>query len=103
MRSASEHVRARARSVVAATGIVMTLLLLVPASPARAATMTFQLTVGDVFASVDRYNGFLVSLGKSAPHVKLIPGGTIFAGQSCAAFGSVFGLGSVTVLDGTTT
>src|SRR6266403_122322 len=104
MRSASDRGRAAARAVIVARrALVGALLLVAAASPARATPMSFQLTVGDVLGSVDRYNGFLVSLGKSAPHVKLIPGGTVFAGQSCAAFGSVFALGSVAVLDGTST
>jgi hypothetical protein len=72
------------------------------ASPgaARAVELTFHLPVRDTLVSVERYNAFLVSLGKRARGVKLIPGGTLYAGQSCAAFGSVYRLGSVRVLSG---
>src|SRR5215470_17858847 len=67
--------------------------------PARAEKMTFHLTVGDVLASVGRTNEYLVSLGKQARGVKLVPGGTRFAGLTCAGFGDVYELASVTVLD----
>lgn len=77
----------------------LALVLLAPAA-ARAEPMTFHLTAADALASVERYNAFLTSLGKRARGVKVIPGGTIFAGRSCAGFGSVFRLGSVTVLGG---
>jgi len=90
--------RARATRAAAAA---LALLLMLPAV-ARATPMTFHLDVRDALASVDAYNAFLVSLGKSAKGVKLVPGGTTFAGQTCAAFGTVFQLGSVTVLRGTT-
>ena len=69
--------------------------------PASAEPMTFHLTVGDVLASVGHTNDFLVSLGKQARGVKLVPGGTKFAGLTCAGFGDVYKLASVTVLDGT--
>ena len=78
---------------------VFALVVAVVAPPAaRAELHTFQLTVGDALASVDKYNAYLVSLGKHVHGVKLIPGGTTFARQSCAGFGSVFQLGSVTIL-----
>jgi len=70
------------------------------ARPARAEPMTFHLTVGDVLASVGRTNAFLVALGKQARGLKLVPGGTRFAGLTCAGFGDVYKLGTVTVLDG---
>jgi hypothetical protein len=70
------------------------------AAPVRAEKMTFHLTVGDVLASVPRTNAFLVSLGRQAHGLKLTPGGTRFAGLSCAGFGDVYKLASVTVLDG---
>ena len=86
-----------ARIVVALALVAATL-----ATPtgARAELMTFHLTVGDVLASVGRTNAFLVSLGKQARGLKLVPGGTKFAGLTCAGFGDVYKLGSVTVLDG---
>jgi hypothetical protein len=94
MRSASDRVcRAAACHAVLAVALLLALPL-----AAHAESMTFHLSVGDALASVDRYNAFLVSLGKRAHGVKLIPGGASFAGQSCAGFGSVFRLGSVTVL-----
>jgi hypothetical protein len=95
MRSRSDRVRVT-RAAAAALA-----LLALPAV-ARATPMTFHLDVRDALASVDAYNAFLVSLGKSAKGVKLVPGGTTFAGQTCAAFGTVFQLGSITVLRGTT-
>lgn len=78
------------------------LVVSVVAAPraARAELMTFHLSVGDVLASVARTNAFLVSLGKQARGLKLVPGGTKFAGLTCAGFGDVYKLGSVTVLDG---
>lgn len=93
MRSVSERGR-RAAAFVA--------LLLLPTlvSAAHADVMTFHLPAREALASVDRYNAFLISLGKQAHGVKLIPGGTTFAGQSCAGFGSVFRLGAITVLAG---
>jgi hypothetical protein len=66
----------------------------------EAELLTFHLTVGDVLASVGRTNVTLVSLGKQARGVKLVPGGTKFAGLTCAGFGDVYKLGSITVLDG---
>jgi hypothetical protein len=69
--------------------------------PAHAETMTFHLTVGDALASVGKTNAFLVSLGKQARGLKLVPGGTRFGGLTCAGFGDVYKLASVTVLDGT--
>ena len=62
--------------------------------------LTFHLTVGEVLASVGRTNAFLVSLGKQARGLKIVPGGTKFAGLTCAGFGDVYKLGSITVLDG---
>ncbi len=62
--------------------------------------MTFHLGVGDVLASVGKTNAFLVSLGKQARGLKLVPGGTKFAGLTCAGFGDVYKLASVTVLTG---
>lgn len=67
---------------------------------ARAEAMTFHLSVADVLASVGNTNAFLVSIGKQARGLKLVPGGTKFAGLTCAGFGDVYKLGSVTVLDG---
>ncbi len=66
----------------------------------RAELLTFHLTVGEVLASVGRTNAQLVSLGKHARGVKIVPGGTKFAGLTCAGFGDVYKLGSITVLDG---
>src|SRR6185369_5183800 len=74
--------------------------ILAGAMPARADVMTFHLTVGDALASVGSTNAFLVSLGKQVPAVKLVPGGTKFAGLTCAGFGDVYKLASVTILDG---
>lgn len=74
--------------------------VLAAAQPARADLLTFQLTVADALASVGRTNAFLVSLGRNARGLKLVPGGTKFAGLTCAGFGDVYKLGSVTVLDG---
>jgi hypothetical protein len=68
--------------------------------PAEAEPMTFHLSVGETLASVGRTNAFLVSLGKRARGLKLVPGGTKFAGLTCAGFGDVYKLASVTVLDG---
>jgi hypothetical protein len=101
MRSASEAPRRPAPRAVTA-GLVLLLAVPMLAVPiaARAEPMTFHLSARDALASVDRYNTFLVSLGRNAHGVKLIPGGTIFAGQSCAAFGTVFRLGSIAVLRG---
>ena len=67
---------------------------------ARAEAMTFHLTVAEILASVGNTNAFLVSLGKQARGLKLVPGGTKFAGLTCAGFGDVYALGAVTVLDG---
>lgn len=99
MRSRSERRTPswRRGSVAAAVALVLAL----PAA-ARATPMTFQLPARDALASVERYNAFLVSLGKTAKGVKLIPGGTTFAGQSCGGLGGVFQLGSIAVLRGTT-
>lgn len=65
-----------------------------------AETMTFHLSVADVLASVGNTNAFLVSIGKQARGLKLVPGGTKFAGLTCAGFGDVYKLASVKVLDG---
>src|SRR5262245_8357867 len=85
------------------TGITaLVLASVVTAAPnAGAVEQTFHLTVGDVLASVGRTNAFLVSLGKQVRGVKLVPGGTKFAGLTCAGFGDVYKLASVTILDGT--
>ena len=74
-------------------------LLLAPGL-AAAETLTFQLSVREVLASVSRYNAFLAGLGTRARGAKLVPGGTRFAGQTCAALGDAYRLGAVTVLDG---
>ena len=72
------------------------------ASPVRAELMTFHLTVGEALASVGRTNAFLASLGsKNARGLKLVPGGAKFAGLTCAGFGDVYKLASITVLNGT--
>ncbi len=94
------HPDRRRRTWSWGAALALGILLALPAL-ARATPMTFHLEAREALASVDRYNAFLVSLGKSAKGVKLIPGGTTFAGQSCAGFGSVFQLGSITVLRGT--
>lgn len=75
--------------------------IVLTAGSARADLMTFHMTVGDALASVGRSNAFLVSIGKQARGLKLVPGGTKFAGLTCAGFGTVYKLGAVTVLDGT--
>lgn len=81
---------------------VLALGLLAWARPAAAELMTFHLTVADALASVGRTNAFLASLGtKNARGLKLVPGGTKFAGLTCAGFGDVYKLASVKVLDGT--
>lgn len=73
---------------------------LVPVRSAQAESLTFLLTVSDALASVARYNAFVASLGKQAKGVKLVPGGTTFARQTCAAFGDVYRLGAIRILDG---
>lgn len=89
------------RSTLSLAGFVLSAVLLL-AGPARAELMTFHLTVGDALASVGRTNAFLASLGsKNARGLKLVPGGTKFAGLTCAGFGDVYELASITVLDGT--
>lgn len=89
------------RPMFSLAGVVLAAVLLL-AGPARAELMTFHLTVGDALASVGRTNAFLVSLGgKNARGLKLVPGGTKFAGLTCAGFGDVYQLASITVLDGT--
>jgi len=93
MRSGSDTARRRAAAAIVAVGMLAGL-----AASASATPLTFHLSAREALASVDRYNTFLVSLGKGAKGVKLIPGGTVFAGQSCAAFGTVFRLGSIAVL-----
>jgi hypothetical protein len=91
-------VLASAVALVALAGMVRPAVAQIPAPTPQ--PMTFHLTVGDVLASVGRTNAFLVSLGKQARGVKLVPGGTRFAGLTCAGFGDVYKLASVTVLDG---
>jgi hypothetical protein len=71
-----------------------------PAHAAPTESMTFHMSVGDALASVGRTNAFLASLGTQARGLKLVPGGTRFAGLTCAGFGDVYELASVTVLDG---
>jgi len=81
------------------TAFLLAVPMLAPRT-ARAETMTFHLSVADVLASVGKTNAFLASIGKPARGVKLVPGGTKFAGLTCAGFGDVYQLGSITVLDG---
>ncbi len=89
------------RRPAASFGFLALLVTLLGAPRAgHAELMTFHLSVGDVLASVGRTNAFLVSLGTKVHGVKLVPGGTKFAGLTCAGFGDVYQLGSVTVLDG---
>ena len=73
---------------------------LVAGSNARATVLTFHLPARDALASAGRFSAFVASLGKQAKGVKLVPGGTSFAGQTCASFGEVYKLGAVAVLDG---
>ena len=73
--------------------------LLLPVS-AWAEALTFHLSVADVFASVNRTNAFLASLGKPVRGVKLVPGGTLYGGQTCASLDDLYRVGAVTVLDG---
>ncbi len=80
--------------------VALVVVLLGWSRPAHAEKLTFHLTVGDVLASVGRTNEFLVSLGKQARGVKLVPGGARFGGLTCAGFGDVYKLAAVTVLDG---
>ncbi|MCC6764468.1 MAG: hypothetical protein IT293_07365 [Deltaproteobacteria bacterium] len=82
------------------TGALVLALVALAPRVARAEVTTFHLSVGDVLASVGRTNAFLASLGKNARGLKLVPGGTKFAGLTCAGFGDVYKLGAVTVLDG---
>ncbi len=89
--------RARLSTTIA---VVLLTGLVALGREAHAAELTFHLTVGDVLASVGRTNAFLISLGKQARGLKLVPGGTRFGGLTCAGFGDVYKLGSVTVLDG---
>ena len=86
------------RSFIAVVAAVVVLV----AAPraARAEALMFHLTVGDVLDSVGRTNAFLVSLGRQAHGLKLVPGGTRFAGLTCAGFGDVYKLASVRILDG---
>jgi hypothetical protein len=74
--------------------------MLVLGRSAQAESLTFHLTVSDALASVARYNAFVASLGKRARRVKVVPGGTTFARETCAAFGDVYRLGAIRVLDG---
>jgi hypothetical protein len=89
----------RRSSLIAA--LLTFVALMAGARTTHAEVLTFQLTVGDVLASVGKTNATLVSLGKQARGVKLVPGGTKFAGLTCAGFGDVYKLGSIRVLDGT--
>src|SRR5262249_9155468 len=70
----------------------------VPASAPQ--PMTFHLTVAEALASVGRTNALLALSGKQGRGLKIVPGGTKFAGLTCAGFGNVYELASVTVLDG---
>jgi len=85
---------------------LMLLLVFVVAAtlvlPQRVAAelLTFHLPASEALAGVARFNAFVASLGRQARGVKLVPGGTSFAGQTCAGFGDVYGLAAVTVLDG---
>src|SRR4029078_12921853 len=90
--------RRRLASLLAAFACAVALLA--TPTPSRAELMTFHLTVGEILASVGRTNAFLVSLGRQARGVKLVPGGTKFAGLTCAGFGDVYKLASITVLTG---
>ena len=89
----------RRRAHTVAASLVLAAALVFGRS-AQAESLTFHLTVNDALASVAHYNAFVASLGKRAKGVKLVPGGTTFAGQSCAAFGDVYRLGAIRVLDG---
>lgn len=83
--------------------ILSTFLLAVLFAAPRSASaepMTFHVSVAEVLASVGNTNAFLVSIGKQARGLKLVPGGTKFAGLTCAGFGDVYKLASVKVLDG---
>ncbi len=102
MRSRSDDAVTSRRSVASVAVILAVALGLALPAAAHATPLTFQLPARDALASVERYNGFVVSLGKAAKGTKLIPGGTTFAGESCAGFGTVFTLGSITILRGTT-
>lgn len=82
-------------------GLAALVALLGSVRTSQAELLTFHMTVGEVLASVGRTNATLVSLGKQARGVKLVPGGTKFAGLTCAGFGDVYKLGSIRVLDGT--
>jgi hypothetical protein len=75
-------------------------LTLVAGRDASAAPLTFHLSPNDVLASVGRTNAFIAALGKRAKGAKRVPDGLSFAGQTCAAFGSVYRLGAVSVLTG---
>ncbi len=85
--------RVRAKSLA---GILAALLLPVAA---RAEPLTFHMSVEDVLGSVGQTNAFLASLGKPVRGVKLVPGGTKYGGQTCAALGEPYRLGAVTVLE----
>src|SRR5262245_43437502 len=87
------------RPALLSIAAVLAVLLGTPHS-ARADQMTFQLTVGDVLASVGRTHAFLVSRGRQARSLKLVPGGTRLAGRTCAVLGDVHNLASIPVLDG---
>ncbi|MCC6847474.1 MAG: hypothetical protein IT294_03150 [Deltaproteobacteria bacterium] len=88
------------RRVVPSAGTLVLALALLAPRGAGAEVRTFHLSVGEVLGSVARTNAFLVSLGRQARGLKLVPGGTKFAGLTCAGFGDVYKLGAVTVLDG---
>lgn len=88
------------RFAAIAVPLVVALAVLAVPRAGRAEALTFHLSVGEVLDSVARTNSFLASLGKSARGVKLVPGGTKFAGLTCAGFGDVYKLASITVLDG---
>jgi hypothetical protein len=89
----------RARRLVPAL-LAALAVSLVGIGSARATVLTFHLPAREALAGAARYSAFVASLGKQAKGVKLVPGGTLFAGQTCASFGEVYKLGAVTVLDG---
>ena len=88
----------RTRAYTVAVPLVLAAALVLGRT-AQAESLTFHLSVSDMLASVARYNAFVASLGKQAKGVKVVPGGTTFAGQTCAAFGEVYRLGAIRILD----
>jgi len=88
----------RTTSRALTTAFALVAILVLPGA-GRGEPLTFDLAPGDVLGSVARYGAFIASLGKQAKGTKLVPGGTRFAGQTCAGFGDVYQLGAVTVFD----